>query len=128
MKQIINIALFTVLTILILSVIAIGQDLSYREPEENTEDNPASEEIMELIYKYDMPDQESSYEAIEFDQLPQEVKSSFKKGPHREKTITRIFEMENGENPSTYVIFMENKGHLEKFHFNAKGKQVKNGT
>lgn len=126
MKQVIQIAVFTVLTVLLLTAIAVGQDVTYRDAESETEmpEGAASEEIMELIYKYDMPDQQVAYEEIGFDRLPEGVKNSFRKGPHKAKTITKVFEMANEEKPSTYVIFMENKGRIEKFHFNEKGKHV----
>jgi len=125
LKTFIQIAVLIAISILLLSAIAAGQDVTYREPEsDEMADNPDSEEIMELIYKYDMPDPEVAYVEIGFDQLPAGVKNSYRKGPHKDKTITKVFEMTNEDRPSTYIIFMENKGRIEKFHFNEKGKHV----
>ncbi len=122
-KQIFHIILFTVLSMMLLSSIANGQDLTYYNSNESTDDmkaeNEVSEEILESIYKYDLPAEETTIE-VGYDHLPKVIQKDFSKSKYSSWAIIKIFEIKQDPKHS-FIITVEKKGYLKTLHYNHKG-------
>jgi hypothetical protein len=126
-KQILHIILFTTLTLILLSTIAKSQEMTYYRPADaaimgnDTVDLP--EEILEYIYKYDLPAEEKSYE-MAFDNLPAIVKNNFIRSKHGSWNVMKVFEVEQ-EHENIFLVIVERTGYVETLRYNPQGKTVK---
>ena len=128
MKQIIQIALTTIFAVLILASIALGQEFSFNESgsEADTAELKADEEMMELMYKYDLP-LEGEIEETSYERLPSEVKNYLMNSQFSEWTVAQAFKVAEPENDSlAFVIFVEQEGYLEQLTITPNGKLVEN--
>lgn len=125
-KQIFHILLFTVLSMMLLSSIANGQELTYYNSNESIDDSKAetevSEEILESIYKYDLPAEETTVE-MEFDHLPAAIQKNYSKSKYNSWAIVKVFEIKHDPKHS-FIITVEKKGYLKTLHYNYKGDVV----
>jgi hypothetical protein len=126
-KQILHIILFTTLTLILLSTIAKSQEMTFYRPADadvmgnDTVDLP--EEILEYIYKYDLPAEEKSYE-MAFDNLPAIVKKNFIRSKYGSWNVMKVFEVEQ-EHENIFLVIVERTGYVETLRYNPKGKTVK---
>lgn len=128
MKQIIQIALTTIFAVLILASIAFGQEFSFNESgsEADTAELKADEEMMELMYKYDLP-LEGEIEETSYERLPVGVKNYLMNSQFSEWTVAQAFKVAEPENDSlAFVIFVEQEGYLEQLTITPEGKLVEN--
>jgi hypothetical protein len=124
-KQIIHIILFTLLTVTLLTTIAQGQEFTYRLPEQANpfeDTGVVHEEILEYIYKFDLPAEEKTQE-MSFDELPSAVKNNYLQSQYESCKVVKVFRVEQKKG-NTFMVLRENNGYIETIHYNARGRQI----
>lgn len=116
---------FSLLLIIILTTTLVkAQDLSFHN---TSTSNYSSEEIIELIYKYDIEVNDIRKE-LEVESLPKTIIQSFLKSDYKDCTIAKILEIEPDQDQlrPTYLIFVENDSVISKLHFLWDGELITN--